>query len=203
VTSDFASVSVRPVRRRPLHGVPDHLVRYGQLRGQVGGAVLQCLESRDRLAELLARFHVGNCAFGDGTGTAGTVGSDGKRHGPCQRREGRRRIGQNADGSRVLQGTSIMPRVPSHIGATVSSALAMLTITQASSAGARRNAASTAPRQRNVPETPAPERLRPRRSSVAGTAALTSPVASRGNHVWQIDSPPVSTMVYAADKLAT
>jgi hypothetical protein len=110
--------------------------------------------------------------------------------------------GKMPTGVASFRRTSITSRVWSHIGAAVTSALARSTTTQASSAGTTRIAASRAPRQRNVPDTPASERVRLRMSSVAGTAALTSPDARRGSHFWRSASSPVSTMVCAADKVA-
>ena len=89
-------VGVELVGRGALHGVPDHLVlRDRQLRRQVGGAMLQGLEARDRLAELLACLHVFDGAFGDRARAAGAVGGNGKRHGPRQRRVDGRRIRQD------------------------------------------------------------------------------------------------------------
>ena len=97
---------------------------------------------------------------------------------------------------------SITSRVRSHIGVTLTSAPANSTTTQASPAGARTNAASRAPRQRSVPDTPAPDHVRDAAPGVAGIAALTSPDAMRGSHAVRTASVPCSTIACAAESVA-
>src|SRR6185437_16253344 len=69
-------IGVRLARFYALDAVRDELVHHGELRNEIRGAMLERLESRDRLAKLLARFHVGDGALGDRPRRARTIRGD-------------------------------------------------------------------------------------------------------------------------------